>query len=74
MGRCNYCNYQSIKRRAKQEGSRIYKRAASWGLGGVNIYVVPKGDKLDTREDKEGNTISGQFGAWFMELPDSCHC
>ena len=60
--RCNKCVYDSLKR----AGHRRIKRAdTEYELGGVNVYLIPKGEKLDTKK---------HFAAWFMSLPERCEC
>jgi hypothetical protein len=78
---CNFCTYQSIKRDAKKNGSRVVKRyAVAYQLGGVNIYVVPKGVEVPKVIKGCDVTYKGDafhrkyFRAWFMELPDHCAC
>ena len=63
---CNYCTMQNIKERAKKDNSKIITRDnAGFALGGVNVYIVPKGKRFD--KDKH-------LVAWFMELPERCAC
>lgn len=68
---CNYCNLQAI-RINKPKGSRVITRPGS--MGWIDVYVVPKGEKLDTARDKKGNHITSQFRASFMVLTDHCVC
>lgn len=68
---CNYCHLQNIRRRAKKKGSRVYLRAGM--MGGTDVFVVPKGEKLDISVNEKGEH-SGQWVAWMMEIPDHCVC
>jgi len=65
MTQCNYCTLRGIRAGAKIAGEHVYQRP---GCGGVQIYVVPHGKKLITRDD------SPHWVAWFMELTTSCAC
>lgn len=65
MGICNYCTLKSIEKRAP-EGSKVC-------IIGNNIYVVPKGEKLNTGSPDDVNN-SKQWVAWLMEIPDQCRC
>jgi len=71
---CNYCSLQGIKARAKMNGCKVYLRNSTGSLGGIDVFVVPLGKKLDTRVDERGESIGGQWKAWFMELTDHCVC
>ena len=51
---CNYCKLKRI-RKTKSKGSKVYLKPSSFMSGGIDVYVVPKGEKLDTRTDKKGN-------------------
>ena len=65
---CNYCNLQRYKRQAKEQNARLYLR-------GQDVFIVPKGQKLDmTVDPKTGNHTSGQWVAWLMEITDHCVC
>jgi hypothetical protein len=69
---CNYCSLQIIIRKAPK-GSKVIMKASCGG--GMDVYVVPEGEELDTRTDpKTGNNLSKQWKAWMMEIPDHCCC
>ena len=40
---------------------------------GKDIFVVPKGEKLDTTKDAKGNH-GPQWKMWAAALPDRCVC
>lgn len=75
MGRqCNHCALRHLRREAKTNGERVtvQNSTRSLGLGGVDVYVSPKGVKLarpisDVDHEK-------YFRAWYMEVPDACMC
>lgn len=69
---CNYCSLQRIKRGAKEQGAKVYVRPSEF-MGGYDVFVVPKGEKLDTSIGKDGNH-GYQWEAWFMEITDRCVC
>ena len=73
LTRCNYCSLQNIKRRAKEQGARVYVRPSKFMGGGYDIFVVSAGDKLDASVDKDGN-CGWQWVSWMMEIPDHCVC
>jgi len=70
LTRCNFCTLQSIRRWYKGTGARIHRRFYG---GWTEIYVVPKGKKLNTQRNKEEDP-SRQFVASFLELTSSCAC
>lgn len=67
---CNFCTLQSIRRRHKGTGARVYQVYIN---GWLEIYVVPKGQKLNTKRAADGEP-SDQFTASLMELTPSCVC
>jgi hypothetical protein len=67
---CNFCDLKNLRNRIKGTGSKIFLRAED---GGVAVYVVPKGEKLDTSKDAKGEP-SKQWRMWFMELTEHCVC
>ena len=68
---CNYCTLQRIKR-DKPKGSKVYLQS---NAGWIDVYVVPKGEQLDTRQDpKTLNHLSEQWKASFLALTDYCCC
>ena len=72
---CNFCSLKMIKASAEQTGGTVVIRPGTGGLGGSEVYVVPKGATLDERKDPEtGNDLGGQWKSWMMEIPDHCCC
>lgn len=68
---CNYCNLKSIEE-IKPAGAKV--EMVSNG-GWTDVYVVPAGETLDTRQDPEtGNHLSKQWKASLMIVPDHCCC
>jgi ethanolamine utilization protein EutQ (cupin superfamily) len=66
MSVCNFCTLRGIRSRAKAEGATVH-------VENGNVFVVPKGEKLDTSVDKKGNH-GPQFVAWLMEVTGTCCC
>jgi hypothetical protein len=75
MGRCNKCILRELRASAKRTGAKVVTRASTVQLwsGGVDVFVVPAGGKLDTSVDKRGNH-GPQWKAWFAELSNKCAC
>jgi len=71
LTRCNYCDMKMIKAKAKKDGARVYTRPSDFCLGGFNVYVVPKGETLDTTDPDDGGK---HWVAWMMSIPDTCCC
>ena len=69
---CNYCTLREIRKEARGR-ARVHLRRSSGGMGGVDVFVVPKGEKLDTSVDEKGNH-NPQWKAWLMEVSDHCVC
>src|SRR5262245_52296928 len=74
MSACNYCLVRRIERKARKRGQRVVRRRgpATAGLG-WNVYVVPKGGRLVTRDSADG-CPSRQWRGWYMEIGDRCAC
>lgn len=81
--RCNFCNMKSIAARAKQQGLAVRKRAATWGMGGIDVFVVPphvSNEQIGAwtqpcEEMPDGDENWEKYHkAWFMDLPDHCVC
>lgn len=69
---CNYCTFKLIQARAKKSGSKVYQISSH---GWIEIFIVPKGEKLDTRKDfKTGNYLSDQWQCSFLALTTHCCC
>lgn len=63
---CNYCSVMHIKMQAKQDGSKVFMQPKENGkLGGLDIYVIPRGEKLDEKK---------HWKCWVMELTQYCVC
>ena len=82
MTPCNYCTLMSIKQRVKK-GDKVITRASLGSMGGVDVFVVPKGETLPpsremTLPDEKHPNGCEQFKkyhkAWFMSLTDFCAC
>jgi len=82
MGQCNYCTFQQIKK-SKPKGYKVRILDGDFGLGGVDIFVVPPHITIsDIRKWKKSSEQlpngdkkrQKYFVAWFMELPDHCCC
>ena len=67
---CNYCSYKLIRRRFKGTGAKFYQRRIQ---GWIEIYVVLKGEKLNTKRQANGEP-STQWTCAYMELTASCAC
>jgi len=83
MGQCNFCSLNSIKSKAKRREQTVKKMPATWGMGGLDIFIVPKHIKLveiRTWKQPSDDLPNGDVNweryhvAWFMELSDSCCC
>lgn len=80
---CNYCNYQSLKRQAKKCNMVIRQLAATWGMGGSELFMVPKSITLKEIQTWEGPSDDLPDGdknyrkyskGWMMEIPQRCVC
>ncbi|HEC64904.1 MAG TPA: hypothetical protein ENI23_06415 [bacterium] len=71
LTQCNFCRLQSIKKN-KPKGARVHLvQKGAW----IDVYVVPKGEKLDTRQEPNTqNHLSDQWKASFLALSDHCAC
>lgn len=79
---CNYCNLRRIRARAKKEGKRVYTRLSGF-MGGTDVFVVPRGEKLPPKEEMvepcdeypNGNEAYSKYHvAWMMEIGKRCEC
>lgn len=73
---CNFCTLRRIRRRYKGMGTRVLTRYNSkWGMGGANIYAIPKGVHVPEGGIVEGSPFHEEyFICWLMEIPKSCMC
>lgn len=65
MSQCNKCRLQDIRARARKTHSKVLLRAGDGGMGGTDVFVVPKGEKLHKVK---------HFAVWLMELNAVCDC
>lgn len=68
---CNYCEFEKLKRLASQNSLVITKHYRDNKLGGVDVYVHPRGIDINKIEE---NKKEDYFVAWYMELPNKCAC
>lgn len=82
MSRCNLCTLKSIRHSLKGTGSRIHLRPSGF-MGGIDVFVVPKGKKLPPKSEMiepndeypNGNEAYSKYHrAWFMEIGKRCCC
>jgi hypothetical protein len=75
MTRCNYCILKVIKSRAEKGGLKVTTLSdATWGMGGVNVYVHPEKVDIKALAGGEDGERSKYRAAWFMELSKDCAC
>lgn len=70
---CNKCSLVWLRKQAKKEKQlvRIIPSKRSLGLGGVDVYIVPR-DIAFAPENEEFH--KKYFNAWFMEVGQYCSC
>ena len=73
MSACNYCTLRGIKARNKGKQVRVLYDA-TWGMGGCNVYVFPKGLKIANTLNEDDPQKKKYRVAWFQELPEKCVC
>lgn len=71
---CNYCTFQGLKSRAKSEGKEVTVVPSTGSLGGVEVYLHPKGVVIQRGADSNVHPQHAYWVRWFMELPDHCCC
>ena len=66
MSTCNYCSLNGIKRDAKKKKLRvvIVPSTCMDSMGGVEVHVLKKGEKLSKKN----------WRCWFMEVSQYCMC
>ena len=83
MGQCNYCGFKTMKIEAKKRGKVIKKLPATWGLGGWELFMVPKNISINdirswigpSEELPNGDKNWEEYSCgWMMEIPDRCYC
>jgi len=83
MSTCNYCIFLYYKKTAKKRGLILKKFPSSFGLGGCELFMVPK--SISISEIKSWKCPSKQLPngdvnwqkyqvGWMMEIPDHCCC
>lgn len=68
--KCNYCAMKELKAQARKMGAQVIIRANA-RIGGVDVYVVPKGEKLDTAPVGDGGK---HWKVWLQALAEGCTC
>ena len=75
MGRCNYCKLKKIKEDAKKRNKAVTVLAdASWGVGGLNVYVHLPSVKINKLEGGEDGERAKYRWLWMKELGKHCSC
>ena len=75
LTQCNYCSLRHIKADAQRRGKKVTILSdARWGMGGVNVYVHPKGVVIAKLEGGEEGARKKYFVSWMMELTAHCVC
>lgn len=67
---CNFCELKALRKEAKAIGGRVVV-AKNNAIGGVNIYLVPKGERPDVRTPADGGK---HWRFWFQSLSEECTC
>ena len=71
---CNFCSLKDMKRNMPP-GHRLVKRHnATWGMGGINIYVVPLDVEVPQVVVDGDEFHKAYWNRWFMELSTRCVC
>jgi hypothetical protein len=77
VSRCNFCSLKNLERRAQIEGADVHILPSSLQIQnastGRDVFVVSKGEVLDTSVDARGNH-GKQWKVWFASIPNSCEC
>jgi hypothetical protein len=75
MAICNHCILERIRRDAAAAGARVHLKADPIGphKRATSVFVVPKGEQLDTSLDADGNP-GPQFKLWAAEISEACAC
>ncbi len=73
---CNFCTLRGIRYRNKGTGNRVLVRYNTrWGMGGVNVYVIPRGVHVPKGGIVEDSEFHEKYSiAWLMEVTKSCAC
>ena len=82
LTRCNYCNLQDIKRKARKDGLKVVL-AVSKFMGGTDVFVVPKNitpKEVRTWKDCDEVPPNGDENyqkyhkSWMMRIGSFCEC
>ena len=76
---CNYCNFELMKRHARQDGERLLvvptDPAVPHYMGGVEVYRFPKSMWTVSQFKKlPMEARKNWWVCWFMTLPNHCCC
>jgi len=75
LTRCNFCSLQLYKREAKETGATVHVVKRTAGLGGFDIYIVPKGEIPDLSINGHDESVrSPHWVSWMWQISDSCVC
>ena len=73
---CNFCRLKRLKAQAKTRHHIIKMIPATWGLGGVEIFIVPRGTttKQIRSWDRHSSFYDKYHSGWFMDITERCIC
>jgi len=73
MSECNLCSINRLKNKAKKENKILTMIPGTWGMGGMELYIHPKG--IDKKLlNKDGDADNPYSVGWVMGISDSCEC
>lgn len=68
---CNHCNLERMRCDARAHKQRVTLIPATWGLGGVEVYVHPR--TVNVRKLTKAQA-KRYWRAWMMEVTEHCVC
>ena len=74
---CNYCSFSRIKEDAKKSGqvvTLVPHKMIDGEEKEIDVFVHSKTLKISKKDREEIMPNHKYWEAWFMELPDKCHC
>lgn len=74
MGLCNYCKFRILRKKALEGGLKVTTKTATWGMGGVEVFVHPKDVVIEEGAGKEDHPQKKYWKCWYMSLPNCCAC
>lgn len=75
LTQCSFCTLKVIQNKAKADNMIVtVLHDAEWGMGGVNVYMHPKGICVSSLPGGDQGERKKFWKAWLMTIGEACAC